>query len=222
MREDLHSIDFDSSPGNGPSSPDSKELAQYECYIHRELPRAVHRSIEEAVRCESQPREAQLIGNLVNIIHDCEDKLFQSYFDETNLVMKSLGIHSVEPFTSSTGPKASSLHHSEILDAAFHQPPTQHIGDYRSSLRSSPEPSAPQSPSSVTPTTPRDTIFSKSAILSEVATTIPSPDSTRRDAHVSKWPSPEETRIKDGRSLYENDFYDYDEIDEAIAVSTIS
>lgn len=60
-------------------SPDSRELANYEDYIRRELPRVVRRNIEEAVRREMGPLESSLIGNLVGIVQDCQDMVFRSY-----------------------------------------------------------------------------------------------------------------------------------------------
>jgi len=60
-------------------SPDSRDLASYENYIRRELPRLVRSHIEEAVRREMQPLEASLISSLVEIIQDCQDRVFRSY-----------------------------------------------------------------------------------------------------------------------------------------------
>ena len=45
-------------------SPDSRDIANYEDYIRRELPRLVRSNIEEAVRREMQPLEASLIINI--------------------------------------------------------------------------------------------------------------------------------------------------------------
>jgi hypothetical protein len=71
--------DFESPQQEGRLSPDSRNLANYEDYIRRELPRLVRSNIEEVVRREMQPFEASLVGNLVNIIQDCQDRVFRSY-----------------------------------------------------------------------------------------------------------------------------------------------
>jgi hypothetical protein len=60
-------------------SPDSRDLADYEAYIRAELPRLVRSNIEEVVRRDMQPLEASLIGSLVGIIRDCQDRVFRSY-----------------------------------------------------------------------------------------------------------------------------------------------
>jgi hypothetical protein len=60
-------------------SPDSRDLADYEAYIRAELPRLVRFNIEEVVRRDMQPLEASLIGSLVGIIRDCQDRVFRSY-----------------------------------------------------------------------------------------------------------------------------------------------
>lgn len=182
----------------------------------------MRRSIEDAVRRDTQIKEAHLIGKLVNIIHDCEGKLFQSYFEKTDRDdgMKGLGILSINPFQSSAVVKDTVHHHSEILDAAFHQPPSQYIGNYRSLLRSSSLPSAPASPSAV-PTTPGEMVFSDSGCASEITSTMTSPDPGRRGTDLSKYSLPRDVRGKDVRSIREADLYSYDELDEAIAWSQV-
>lgn len=210
---------FENIPEDGLASPDSKELADYECYIHRELPRAVQRNIEITVRRDSQPEEAHLVGNLVNIIHDCEDKLFQSYFEETDRVMRSLGILSMDPSQSSTVSKTEH-HRSEILDAAFHQSPSQYLSSDRSSVRSSTISSAPQSTSSAPPSTPRDRGVCDSGYASEITSTT-SLTPSRRDKDVNKWSLPKDVKGKDGRSIREMDLYDYDAVDEALAWASV-
>jgi hypothetical protein len=71
--------DFEPAQEEGRLSPDSRDLVNYESYIRRELPRLVRSSIEEVVRREMQPFEASLVGNLVGIIQDCQDRVFRSY-----------------------------------------------------------------------------------------------------------------------------------------------
>ncbi|KAH6675858.1 putative resistance to glucose repression protein 1 [Halenospora varia] len=70
---------FDGVQEDVPSSPDTRELSNYEEYIRRELPRLVRSNIEEVVRRETQPLEAALIGSLVGIIQDCQDRVFRAY-----------------------------------------------------------------------------------------------------------------------------------------------
>lgn len=66
-------------------SPDSRDLADYEDYIRRELPRLVRSNIEEVARRDMQPIEASLVSNLVGIIQDCQDRVFRSYREAQNL-----------------------------------------------------------------------------------------------------------------------------------------
>ncbi|TVY20619.1 Uncharacterized protein LARI1_G001289 [Lachnellula arida] len=77
--EEIPSPYFEAVKTETPSSPDSRELADYEEYIRRELPRLVRSNIEEVVHRETQPLEAALIGSLVGIIQDCQDRVFRAY-----------------------------------------------------------------------------------------------------------------------------------------------
>jgi hypothetical protein len=158
---------------------------------------------------------------MVNIIHDCEDNLFQSYFETAIPGSKGLGILSIDAFHSSTGAEEDH-HHSEILNAAFHQPPSQNMSDYRSSLQSSTISSSPASPSSAVPATPHEMVFSDSGYASQTTSTKTSPDPSRRGTDSSKYSLPREVVGKDGRSIREVDLYEYDELDEAVAVSKSS
>jgi hypothetical protein len=71
--------DFEPPRENTSMAPESRDLANYEEYARRELPRLVQSSVEEIFRRDLQPLEASLIGNLVGIIQDCQDRLFRSY-----------------------------------------------------------------------------------------------------------------------------------------------
>lgn len=62
-----------------PSLPDASELADYEDYIRRELPSLVRRNLEEIVCRETQPLEASLIANLVDIVRSCQETISRSY-----------------------------------------------------------------------------------------------------------------------------------------------
>jgi len=175
----------------------------------------VHISIIDAVRRDSQANEAHLIGNLVSIIHDCQDKVFDSYVETTDRDdnMKGLGIMSIDPFQTAQISN-DEHHHSELLDAAFQQPPSQYTGSYRSSLRSSTLSTVSESPS-IPPATPGDKIFSDSGYASDITSTITSPTVSRRGTDSTKYALLKEMRGKDPRTMKEWDIYD--EIDEAVS-----
>ena len=137
--------DFEPLQEDTPMSPDSRELANYEDYIRRELPRLVRSNIEEAVRREMQPFEASLISNLVEIIQDCQDRVFKSY-------RETQGISDEIQMPPSIDCEASNS--STILDGG-EGPSSRPIG--RSSHPQSTfldtifEPPAPQSTHSISP-----------------------------------------------------------------------
>jgi hypothetical protein len=60
-------------------SPDSRELADYEEYCRRELPRLFRASLEEVVNNNTQPLEEQLRSQLTELIRDAQDQVFSSY-----------------------------------------------------------------------------------------------------------------------------------------------
>ncbi|KAG4411123.1 hypothetical protein IFR04_015748 [Cadophora malorum] len=62
-------------------SSKSTELANYEEYARRELPKLVRARVEEILRTEMQPIEAELTERLLKSIKDCQDKIFASYRD---------------------------------------------------------------------------------------------------------------------------------------------
>jgi hypothetical protein len=161
--------DFEPLPVEAPPSPDSKELADYESYTHRELPRLVRRNIEELVRRDSGAVEASLIRYLVSIIHDFQEQVFQSYFEMTDRDQDdgALGNMSIDPLQSPLMGEdmGSEHHHSALLTAAFQSPPPQYMGQLCAALRSSPQSSGSLSPPL---TTPGDMVFSGSAITSVV------------------------------------------------------
>ncbi|TVY82020.1 Resistance to glucose repression protein [Lachnellula suecica] len=130
--EEIPSPYFEPVQTEGPASPDSRDLADYEDYIRRELPRLVRSNIEEVVRRETQPLEAALIGSLVGIIQDCQDRVFRSY-RESQGVDQDLTPTARSPgnITSAPVPQvawnedwtADSLpSQSNFLDAAFEAP----------------------------------------------------------------------------------------------------
>lgn len=121
---------FEAVQADRPASPDSRDLADYEDYIRRELPRLVRSNIEEVVRRETQPLEAALIGSLVGIIQDCQDRVFRAY-RETQGMEQEIPLPTPTTTTSTSLPKtpwhddwaANRLpFQSNFLDAAFESP----------------------------------------------------------------------------------------------------
>ena len=191
-------------------------MVDYETYLHRELPRHVHQNVKEAVRGDTQINEAHLIGNLVNIIHDCEDKIFESYIETSDRKdsMEGLGIQSLDPFQSLTVAE-DTTYYSEIPDAAFHRPSSEFISEDRSLFGSSTASTVP----STVPPTPGEMIFSDSAYTSEIASSTTSPDHGRRD--LNKYSLPQYFRVEDVENIREADLYSYEELDEAFAWSQV-
>lgn len=115
-----------------PSSPDSRDLANYEDYMRRELPRLVRTNIQDAVRRDMQPLEAALISNLLGIIQDCQDRLFRGYRQmrgEGTDASTSLMDLASTSFSSASNqnpmPSMNDLHQqSQLLAAAFQPPPS--------------------------------------------------------------------------------------------------
>ncbi|CAG8955158.1 hypothetical protein HYFRA_00007174 [Hymenoscyphus fraxineus] len=60
-------------------SPESEELASYEEYSRRELPRFFQSALETAIATEAQPIEERLRSQLVGMIQDCQDRVFATY-----------------------------------------------------------------------------------------------------------------------------------------------
>jgi hypothetical protein len=71
--------DFEAIQEDLTLSPDSRELANYEEYCRRELPRDFRAALEEIVHNESQPIEESIRNRLMNIIRDCQDRVFLRY-----------------------------------------------------------------------------------------------------------------------------------------------
>jgi hypothetical protein len=95
-------------------SPTSRDLASYEDYIRRELPRVVRSNIEEAVRQEMQPFEASLISDLVNIIQDSQERVFRSYRGTQGVVDEAPSDKDCEASSSGT---------PQIRDGSNSRPP---------------------------------------------------------------------------------------------------
>ncbi|KUJ19004.1 uncharacterized protein LY89DRAFT_509659 [Mollisia scopiformis] len=126
--EEVPSPYFEPIRDEMPGSPDSRDLANYEDYMRRELPRLVRTNIEDVVRRDMQPLEAALIGNLVGIIQDCQDRLFRGYRQmrgDGAEASASPVLTNVPSFTGSFGETGASLtdQQSQLLQAAFQPPP---------------------------------------------------------------------------------------------------
>jgi hypothetical protein len=123
-----------------PLSPDSRDLANYEEYARRELPRLVRASVLEVFSREMQPVEASLIANLVDTIQDCQARLFRSYWEwinedeQADIPSVSMTDAPISPPSPSPRDPPLGLQYpsvermsmhtpSNLLNAAFQQPP---------------------------------------------------------------------------------------------------
>jgi hypothetical protein len=121
-------------------SPDSRDLANYEEYARRELPRLVRTSVLEVFRREMQPVEASLVANLVDTIQECQARLFRSFSERMSEDQNAEVPPSsrIDAFTSPPLPnpqyqslgleypsdEGNSTHTpSNFLSASFQQPP---------------------------------------------------------------------------------------------------
>ena len=134
-----------------------------------------------------------------------------------------LGIISMNPFQSSSVSKDPGFehHHSELLDAAFQQPPSQYASSYISALkaRDSTASSVVGSPSLATP---GEMVFSDSGYTSGITSTMTSPDPSRRGTDTNKYSLPRELKGKNPATMREWDIYDeIDEVDEAVSWSRV-
>ena len=85
----------------------SDQLAEYDRYMARELPRLVRTQLETIVHGASGPLESGLQSQLIDIIRNCQRELFRAYAANQ------------DPQVSTTGPSPSS-NEPEFLDT----PPT--------------------------------------------------------------------------------------------------
>ena len=113
---------FEPPQDETPLSPDSRDLADYEEYARRELPRLVRSSVMDVLVREMQPVEATLVANLVNTIQECQDRMFRSYHNK-----HSSDRSVVEPsgnlYDEEENRQSSECPPSNVLSAAFQQPP---------------------------------------------------------------------------------------------------
>jgi chromatin segregation and condensation protein Rec8/ScpA/Scc1 (kleisin family) len=70
-------------------SPDSRELADYEEYCRRELPRVFSASLEEVVNTNTQPLEEQLRSQLIDLIRNAQDRVYSSYRSSSSTIIEA-------------------------------------------------------------------------------------------------------------------------------------
>ena len=121
-------------------SPDSQELAAYEEYCRKELPRVFRASLEEVVNNNTQPLEEQLRSQLMNLIRDAQDRVFSSHKSSSTTTgtpargAPSSSPQKITPSPSSNGFSTSPLRsqptngssedRSQARLLAFYQPPS--------------------------------------------------------------------------------------------------
>jgi hypothetical protein len=72
-------IDFEPIQEESMASPDSQQLSNYEEFSRQELPRFFRAALEEAIDKNTQPIEEKLKSHLVDMIRDCQDRVFSTY-----------------------------------------------------------------------------------------------------------------------------------------------
>ncbi|KAH7372162.1 hypothetical protein BKA64DRAFT_263933 [Cadophora sp. MPI-SDFR-AT-0126] len=120
--EEVPSPYFEPPQDESPPSPDSRDLADYEVYVRRELPPLVRSSVMEVLVREMQPVEDSLIANLVNTIQDCQERLFRSY-NSRNSQERSIAKQAGNLDDAEINGQGSDRPPSNFLSAAFQQPP---------------------------------------------------------------------------------------------------
>ena len=107
-------IDFEDIQEDLTLSPDSRQLADYDEYYRRELPRAVRAALEESIQNQSQPIEENLRNRLMDIIRDCQDLVSTRYRSSIGI---ATGISSRNP-TSSRSPTITDEGRTNVPSAA--------------------------------------------------------------------------------------------------------
>jgi hypothetical protein len=72
-------IDFEPVQEESMASPDSRQLSNYEEFSRQALPRFFRAALEEAIDKNTQPIEEKLKSQLVDMIRDCQDRVFSTY-----------------------------------------------------------------------------------------------------------------------------------------------
>jgi hypothetical protein len=129
-------IDFEAIQDDIIRSPDSEELANYEEYSRRELPRFFRSALEAAIADEAQPIEERLRSRLVGMIQDCQDRVFSTYKSRrgsgtppSNAVVENTSLEQLpSPLHVGHG-KANTLegtvNAAGILETFYERPPPQ-------------------------------------------------------------------------------------------------
>jgi hypothetical protein len=143
MRFSDQGKDFEQILEDQPMSPDSQNLAHYEEYRRRELPRLFRADVEEVLLRELQHVTESLLESLVGIFQDCQDRTFRSYLESvghasgshehssTHTHESSATVNTVHNCIQHDTPNPDTLG-STFLEAMLQQPP--HISDYSDSL----------------------------------------------------------------------------------------
>ncbi|KAF4614326.1 hypothetical protein G7Y89_g15411 [Cudoniella acicularis] len=79
--EDIPSPYFQAVQDESVQSPDSTELSNYEDYSRQQLPRYFRDALQAIVAEEAQPIEERLKSRLVDLIQDCQERVFSTYRD---------------------------------------------------------------------------------------------------------------------------------------------
>jgi hypothetical protein len=128
----------------GPSSPSSQDLADYEVYARTELPRLVEATLEALIQAETEPLEEKLKPLLVGIVRDCQSTLGRrwSLIKDTRSASASSSVSiqhraSGDPIgpqgcqsssmqtgiTETRGPLQDIIATSTIVEASYQEPP---------------------------------------------------------------------------------------------------
>jgi hypothetical protein len=113
--------DFEAIQENSSQSPDSRGLADYEDYARQELPRVFRAALEDIIRSQSQPLEDSLRSQLVTIIRDSQDRVFERYRES---VASDVFTPSGNP-SNYNAPVMASASSSQAMDnSSFNNDPT--------------------------------------------------------------------------------------------------
>lgn len=90
-------IDFEAVQEDTALSPDSRELADYEEYCRRELPKDFRAALGEIIHNESQPMEESIRNRLLDIVRDCQDRVFSRYRSSAGRATATPSINPASP-----------------------------------------------------------------------------------------------------------------------------
>jgi hypothetical protein len=132
-----NSVDFEPVQQETAMSTDSRDLAHYEEYCRRELPRLFRANIEEILCREMQQIAEPLLQNLDNIFRDCQDRMYRSYLESTRRGQEAETDQNTSTSTSSDiqtqelhdEQDLATIHHSgswgsDFLEAILQRPPS--------------------------------------------------------------------------------------------------